>query len=250
MISYFTAHDFCERSLDLYHIEAWLHQQDEKDAKLSDADIKEVLNHIEPMEAEACRINLDISLISDCKNYLKTDGADKRFSIIKTKIGSIREQIRSELSRQCFLYIKPENKEFLDKKESYIGEKFSDKFTDILEDAVEAGNCFATGRNTACVFHLMRVMERGTQKFGERLGVDFTEKKLWYNILKKSNEKIENLSKGSLKTQYAAIYSNLNNVRLAWRNETMHPKATYTEDEARNILNCVKAFMLELSGII
>ena len=38
-------------------------------------------------------------------------------------------------------------------------------------EASEAGKCFATARYTACVFHLMRVMEVGVQEFGAVLSV-------------------------------------------------------------------------------
>jgi hypothetical protein len=43
--------------------------------------------------------------------------------------------------------------------------------TGFQEDADEAGKCFAVGRYTACVFHLMRIMERCVQKMGRDLGV-------------------------------------------------------------------------------
>ena len=35
--------------------------------------------------------------------------------------------------------------------------------------------------------------------------------------------------------KYAAISSNLYHVKLAWRNEVMHPKQTYTEEEALEV---------------
>ena len=36
---------------------------------------------------------------------------------------------------------------------------------------------------------------------------------------------------------YSAIHANLYHVKIAWRNETMHPKATYDEGEALNVIN-------------
>jgi hypothetical protein len=42
----------------------------------------------------------------------------------------------------------------------------------------------------------------------------------------------------------------LRHVKNAWRNPTMHPKRTYTEEEARDILNCVRSFMRELVKVL
>ena len=53
-----------------------------------------------------------------------------------------------------------------------------------------------------------------------------------------------------LAKQCAAIQAHLYNVKVAWRNEVMHPKATYTELEARDILNHVRAFLTELVKIL
>lgn len=49
-------------------------------------------------------------------------------------------------------------------------------------DVTEALKCYAFGRGTACVFHLMRVLERGLKVFADRFGIpsDHTN---WHNII-------------------------------------------------------------------
>jgi hypothetical protein len=42
-------------------------------------------------------------------------------------------------------------------------------------DIVEAGNCYAAGRGTAVVFHLMRITETAVQEFGRKLGVSLVD---------------------------------------------------------------------------
>jgi HEPN domain-containing protein len=42
----------------------------------------------------------------------------------------------------------------------------------------------------------------------------------------------------------------LDNVREAWRNPTMHPKETYTEEEAENAFRFVKQYMEYLTAIL
>ena len=94
------------------------------------------------------------------------------------------------------------------------------------------------GRNTACVFHLMRVMEAAVQGFGTKLGVPLVYDLEWQTILDRLNPPIKPMNKGDpLRPVYSAIHANLYHVKIAWRNETMHPKATYDEGEALNVIN-------------
>jgi hypothetical protein len=44
--------------------------------------------------------------------------------------------------------------------------------------------------------------------------------------------------------------ANLYAVKLAWRNEVMHPKDTYTLEEAHNLIGQVKIFMGHLATIL
>ena len=39
-------------------------------------------------------------------------------------------------------------------------------------------------------------------------------------------------------------------MKLAWRNEVMHPKQTYTEEEALEVFAASKAFMRELASVV
>jgi hypothetical protein len=39
----------------------------------------------------------------------------------------------------------------------------------------------------------------------------------------------------------------LDNVRLAWRSDVMHPKATYDEAEASEVIASVNAFLIALA---
>ncbi len=58
-----------------------------------------------------------------------------------------------------------------------LGEAVQERFPSLATDIDEAGKCFATGRFTATVFHLMRVMEVGVQEFCEALGVVLIDKR-------------------------------------------------------------------------
>ena len=122
-------------------------------------------------------------------------------------------------------------------------------------DAAEAGNCYATGRYTACIFHLMRLMEKCVQKMGNDLGIPekITCEKEWQKILNDMKGKIKEKypsEKDSERIKLESVIGHLETVKIAWRNPTMHPKATYTAREAENIINAVRIFLEDFSLII
>ncbi|HEV7587958.1 MAG TPA: hypothetical protein VGO40_07480 [Longimicrobium sp.] len=163
----------------------------------------------------------------------------------------LREVLEDELrERSVFLMPAAEVIHYI-ANETLLGTDVAARFPDLSSDIDEAGKCFATDRYTAVVFHLMRVMEVGVQELGNALGITLTEEKAWQNILDEVNKAVKALPKRDPKApEYALLAANLFNVKLAWRNEVMHPKATYTKEEAERILSATKAFMNELVSVI
>lgn len=169
---------------------------------------------------------------------------------VKSRLDLITSVIHSELEQRIFLTLDAKAAEFYDQKELF-GKEVIGKFPTIQFDMTEAGNCLATGRGTACVFHLMRIMEVGVQQFGSKVGVPLAAEKNWQNILDEINKAIRTLppkDAGTIAMCHAA--ANLYSVKLAWRNEVMHPNDTYTLEEADNLIRQVKLFMGQLSSIV
>jgi hypothetical protein len=158
--------------------------------------------------------------------------------------------IRREMSTHWFFHLEESRAAFYMQNELF-GVEVNAKFPSIAFDMVEAGNCYAMGRGTACVFHLMRIMEVGVQAFGAKLGVALAHEKNWQNILDEVNKAIRALPpKGPTTVQLSQISSNLYAVKLAWRNEVMHPHDTYTLEEAENLITQVKLFMEQLTTFV
>lgn len=165
-------------------------------------------------------------------------------------LSELDNTIRREIWAEWFFHIPAKQSEFYDQKELF-GAPVNLKFPTVQFDMVEAGNCYAMGRGTACVFHLMRIMETGVQLFGTKLGVTLVNQKVWQNILDEVNKAIKALPSKDPKTiELSQISANLYAVKLAWRNEVMHPKDTYTLEEAENLVRQVKLFMGQLANII
>ena len=164
---------------------------------------------------------------------------------------NLDRMIRWEMESHLFFFISPELAKYYDKPD-LLGAAVIAKWPTALQyDIVEAGNCYAMSRSTAVVYHLMRVMEVGVQELGTKLGVSLANEKNWQNILDEVNKAIKALpAKSPATVGLAQAAANLYAIKLAWRNEVMHPNDTYTLDEAKNLIAQVKIFMEQLAGIV
>lgn len=169
----------------------------------------------------------------------------------KQRCDHLSEVIRLEMEKCLFFHIPASASKSLFNQPELFGPEVSQRFPGVLDDAREAGSCLALDRPTACVFHLMRVMETGVQEFGNSLGVAVPEEKCWQNILDEVNKAIKSLpSKDSRTADLSRAAAALYSVKVAWRNQVMHPKDVYTNLEAAEILQHVKSFMGELARIM
>jgi hypothetical protein len=177
-------------------------------------------------------------------------GRVKTYSDISDAVGTMDKIITLELRENLFMYISSDRAAFYAQPQLF-GEAVNKRFPDCQYDIEEAGNCYAAGRGTACAFHLMRVMELAVQKLGTTLGITLTNEKNWQNILNETNGAIKKLSpKDSRTILLSEAAGHLYNVKVAWRNPTMHPRATYTPEQAADLVAAVKMFLNELTLVI
>ena len=205
----------------------------------------------EDLQNQCSDVGLKVSaaLIANRKEYYGSKSVAMTGTEFSTDMEHLAETIRIEMSQVQFMYMPAEQAAFYNQKELF-GQDVNAKFPGIQFDIVEAGNCYATGRGTACVFHLMRIMETGVQEFGAKLGVTLVNEKNWQNILDEINKSIKALPKSSATVEMSQASANLYAVKLAWRNEVMHPKDTYTLEEADSLIRQVRLFMQQLAKIV
>jgi hypothetical protein len=118
-------------------------------------------------------------------------------------------------------------------------------------DVKEAGNCFASGRFTACVFHLMRVLEIGLIVFAKVFPAVPTSKENWQQIIEKIESEIRAMPSAAVKVadwkgkqeKYSQLANSFMFFKDAWRNYTAHVRGKYTEDESDGIYRNVRSFM-------
>jgi len=167
----------------------------------------------------------------------------------------LNERIFDELNTRLVFIISSKEEEYYNPEGTIFEKEIVDKFPNMVEDIVEAGNCFACNRYTACVFHLMRIIERAVQILANKLDIPptITYDEEWQKIINAIRGKLNTLypkHNNQDRIRYEAIIGHLETVKIAWRNPTMHPKATYTEEEAKAILGAVEIFLKDLIRIL
>ena len=129
------------------------------------------------------------------------------------------------------------------------GEVFQ-AFPSANEDISEAGTCLALDRGTACVMHLMRVIEVGLAALAKELGVK--KQNDWGYYLREIDGELTKRTKASGARSadeqfYAEAATGIDSMRRAWRNPTMHPEKTYTPERAEEIIDSVRIFLRHLA---
>jgi hypothetical protein len=170
----------------------------------------------------------------------------------------IRGRIIDELRIPRFFFIPREKARFFEVRDSCrnvippFGFEVQKRFGAIAgEDIDEAGKCYAAGRNTACVFHLMRVIEAGLVELKTRLGV-VTKSPNWDQVIKDLQNAVDaRVGRDPAWREEHRFYSDclaqLRNIKDGWRNPVMHVVEKHDEVNAFGIYEHTKAFMQRLA---
>jgi hypothetical protein len=129
-----------------------------------------------------------------------------------------------------------------------IGSKFHTSATELER----AGRCYALGEATACVFHSMRALEPGLGALAEEFRVSAAHEN-WQNIINDIEAAIRELGKLPKNQQkledekfFGAAVSHLYFVKNAWRNHVNHMRDSYSDGEAKKVLDRSKDFIESL----
>ena len=160
--------------------------------------------------------------------------------------------IQSELDSEMFFHLESSRMKYWDPtwlvdKPIYI------TFPHAHEEIRNAGRCYAYGEPTACVFHLMRVIDAGLRSVADSLNITYDARN-WSGIAVKIQSKME--EKYEAKTDewkrsepfYASILTDIQAISRGHRNPVLHEiEKKYTDAEASYLLTMTEGFMLHLS---
>jgi hypothetical protein len=162
--------------------------------------------------------------------------------------------IENETSLRLFFSLSAEKAKYYSDSPRIFDDAVADSFSSSSFDASEASRCFALGRNTACVFHLMRVLEIGLTVFANRFNVPSGHTN-WHNIIEGIEKGVRNMANDPNKQPdwkdeqefFSQAASHFMFVKDAWRNYTAHARGKYDDNEAETIFINVRGFMQKLA---
>ncbi len=128
-----------------------------------------------------------------------------------------------------------------------------DHFRSAHDEFQRAGHCYAFGENTACIFHLMRVVDFGLRRVAASLNITYDARnwsgignRIQQNMEQKYNTKTDDWKKSE--PMYAEILTDIQAISRGHRNPVLHElEKKYDEREAEHMLNVVEGFMLHLA---
>lgn len=175
---------------------------------------------------------------------------------LRILLRELHENLIADLSSSYFLMIPADMREHYEQRQLPFGESVSVTFPSAERDISAASRCLALDEWTACVFHLMRVLEHGLTSMALSVGMKPEEisHENWKNIIDMIERKIralEQLPKSDEKVKQIKSLSSaavqFRYFKDAWRNHVSHGRDTYDERSGKMIWIHVKSFMQELA---
>jgi hypothetical protein len=173
----------------------------------------------------------------------------REFEDLEQAIQSLIACVRNETKATVAMVMPAEKLRLFTPKEPPFGHEVDSAFPLSKEDIEESGKCLAMGRSTASVFHLSRAMEAAVQALSAKLGMGNLDRE-WGKLLSEMKGKIEAMPQGDLRNRWSENHSLLYHVKQAWRNDVMHPKATYTDEQAMEVYQAMRSFMKNLVPLV
>jgi hypothetical protein len=190
--------------------------------------------------------SLNLPVTKKSAMYIEVSKTSEELS---TAFLHVKRNMHHELLEQVFFSPDVRYKQYFE-DERLFGDRVFQAFPSAANDIFEAGTCLALERGTACVMHLMRVMESGLKALAAHLAVPHQND--WGAYLGKIQAELEKRYKTSgVRSAGEQFFSEaalgFDRVRRAWRNPTMHVDNSYSPERARDILEAVKSFMSHLA---
>ena len=231
-------------------------------APLSGSSLEGILSILTGIHATAAELGLSATSDRVLRLVKKVKKPLEPYDI-KIELRFLSEILEDELKAKVFLCIPEAAIDAFDSP-NLFGEDVLAAFPSAAFDVAEAGSCFACGRYTAAIFHLMCATEHAMRVLANDRRVKLTTKggaypiemATWEDVLRQMDKELVRIgawarAKGDVKVQalefYGSAIEELRAVKEAWRNPIMHAKRHYTEEDAAQVMAHVKRLMRVLA---
>lgn len=174
-------------------------------------------------------------------------------------VPELARQIRRELDAIHLMVVPNDKIDLIKENRDAFNPAVAAKFEhEIVDELQQAGPCLAFGRNTACVFHLVRVVEAGLREAARKMGVPKSKHMpTWDAVFREIDVRLEKLRATKKKSRainrriafLSETRLHIHAIKDAWRNPTVHEVAkTYDEQQATRVYRAVWALMGHLAA--
>jgi hypothetical protein len=210
----------------------------EEDVEFLTEGINETIEHLN---------GLDLSVSAAAARHV-LDASE--YPEVHRRLVQLSDTLGFELEQRKFYRPIRQFEKYYDQSKLFGDEVFT-AFPSANNDISEAGSCLALERGTACVLHLMRVVEVGLRALATSLGVGHQND--WGSYLREIDTALQTKIKAGGKRSadeqfYAEARVTIDGVRMAWRNPTMHIESSYSPERAEDILSSVRTLMRHLAA--
>jgi hypothetical protein len=243
-----------------------------KDSPMTAEEVARARERLKILESRSQSINLDSVLkqLEDIEvEFIQYDFMPEQYPVpldeIAHQLKHLRKCLARDLGARVFMTLDAADVQYYE-RDQLFGAKVFDNFYTTRDDVREAGNCYATGRYTACAFHCARVAEKGlhalardiNNKFGAVItfGNKELERVNWGTLIEKIELELDKLTdthhQPKLSPDDVVFYSRaakeFTYLKNGWRDDLAHSRVFYDKpDDARIFMNHVKEFMGHLA---
>jgi hypothetical protein len=172
----------------------------------------------------------------------------------------LREAIDGDLNDRWFAVVSKAKGSLVFTDHSNDWELVEQRFISAKDDVEEAQFCYALERNTATVFHCMRVAEIGLRSLARRMGVKLPKRGRlewaeWQTVLREMDKIADAIAitkkagpaKDAIMEFYRGALGQFYGFKDEYRNHVMHTRGSYDEHRAASVLLQVRDFMTKLA---
>jgi hypothetical protein len=204
---------------------------------------QKVVTGLALIEKEAWDLSLPVTAKTAAR--LKSEARNCTGEEMFDRITELEDRFNLEIEGFKFFLVKAEVLRLVDNPE-LAGEPVKSKFPNANTELMEAGNCLAFDRYTACVCHCMRSLDIVLTALERQLGIPLPasgHERTWGKILGRIADKIKDNDKtpppdwvkGREFYEQARVF--LHAVKAPYRDSTMHVKCVYDEQGATSVFN-------------
>lgn len=202
-------------------------------------------------ECDALGFSHTRGLATHAESRLVEKGKKYRHTELLSDLETLIFSFGNELQTELFVRILPEKGRYF-QQEALFGTEVAEAFPSSADDIQHAGTCFALSQNDACVFHLMRVLERGLNVIAGKVDVSF-DRANWQSVIDRIEVALKRVAHSNdvdvqERKLLAQAATHLYFVKDAWRNDVIHGREVCDTGKTLSVLANVTGFMQALAA--